>query len=292
MRSGVILVAALALAACGKSEKPPEGQVIATIDGQEVTVHDLRAEIDQIPDRGGTAPRKLVEAVALANILDRKMLAAEAGKRNLEKNPDYLLARARADEALLVQALQVDIQKQVKPISREIAQKFVSDNPQMFGDRKIFVLDQLQFLRPANIDQLALGDAKSMADVEAVLAAANIDYRRAPQKVDALVADPRLTSELVRNIGNPEPFMYADQRPGAPVPIMAISTVSAAKTEPYIGEKAISYAQALLAGEETKKALQTQLKGWKAAYKDKIVYAKGFGPPAAAGVAPAAAPAP
>lgn len=299
MRSHVLIsaaFAALALAGCGKSDKPPEGQVVATVDGTEITVHDLRAEIQQIPNAGGDAPRKLVESVALANIIDRKMLAAEAGKRNLDKTPDYLLARARAEEALLVQALQTDIQKQIKPISREIAQKYVAEHPQMFGNRKIFKLDQIQFLRPANLDELPLGDANSMAEVEKVLQDANIDYRRAPQQVDTLVANPQLTSEVIRLSGSTEPFLYVDQTPGAPVPIIAISTVSASKTEPFIGERAISFAQSLLAGEEIKKALDSQFKGWKTAYKDKIVYAKGYGPPVlpqakAATPAPAAAPA-
>jgi EpsD family peptidyl-prolyl cis-trans isomerase len=302
VRSCFLVSAALAtltLAGCGNSKKPPEGQVVATVDGTEVTIHELNAEIAQIPNRGGDAPRKLVESVALARVVERKMLAAEAGKRDLGKNPQYLIAKARADETLLVQALQAEIQGKVKPIPRESAQKFVADNPQVFGDRKILTLDQIQFLRPVNIDQLPFKDAKTMAEVEKILVDANIEYRRAPQQLDTLTVNPALTKEILRlsAVADAEPFMFADQPAGAPAPIIYVNQVTASKTEPFTGERAISYAQNILANREIQKALATQLKAWQTEYKDKIVYAKGYGPPElpkpATGkpAAPAAAPA-
>lgn len=301
MRSSRIIVTALSmasiltLAACDKGGKAPEGQVVATVDGKDVTIHELNAEINQIPNRGGDAPRKLVESVALARVIERKMLAQEASKLGLDKNPQFLLAKARTDEALLVQALQADIQKKVKPVPRESAQKFVTDNPQVFGDRKIFTLDQIQFLRPANIDQLPFKDAKSMEEVEKILVDANIEYRRAPQQLDSLTVNPALTNEITRlsAAANAEPFMFADQPAGAPAPIIYVNTVTATKTAPFIGEKAISYATEILQRQEIQKSLGTQLKAWQDAYKAKIVYGKGYSAPAlpkpaAAAKAPAA----
>jgi EpsD family peptidyl-prolyl cis-trans isomerase len=289
------MAAALVIAGCGKSDKPPEGQVVATVDGTEVTIHELKAEIDRLPNRGGKAPRELVEAVALASVIERKMLTAEAAKRDLDKNPQYLLAKTRTDEVLLVQALRADIQKNVKPVPRDLGQKFVADNPQLFGDRKILTLDQIQFLRPANMDQLPIAEAKTMGEVEKILSDANVAYRRAPEQIDTLTVSPKLTAEILRlsAAADSEPFMFVDQPAGAPAPIVFINTVAATKTEPFIGEAAISYAQRLLERENVQKALMTQLKEYQAAYKDKIVYAKGYGPPALpqSGAAPAAAPA-
>ena len=274
-------VAALALTGCGNSKKAPEGQVVAVVDGKEVTIHELNAEIAQIPNRGGDAPRKLVESVALARVIERKMLSEEAAKRKLDKNPQFLLAKARTDETLLVQALQADIQQKVKPVAREIAQKFVADNPQVFGDRKIFTLDQIQFLRPANIDQLPFKDAKSMAEVEKILVDANVEYRRAPQQLDSLTVNPALTNEITKlsAAANAEPFMFADQPAGAPVPVIYVNTVTATKTQPFTGERAISYAQNVLQRQEIQKSLAAELKGWQEAYKAKITYGKGYGPP-------------
>jgi hypothetical protein len=186
-------------------------------------------------------------------------------------------------------------------VPRDLAQKFVSDNPQVFADRKIFTLDQIQFLRPANIDQLPLKDAKTMAEVEKILVDANIEYRRAPQQLDSLTVNPALTTEISRlsAAANAEPFMFADQPAGAPAPVIYVNNVTATKTEPFIGEKAVAYATNILQRQEIQKTLAAQLKTWQDAYKSKIVYGKGYGPPvfpkppgAKAAAAPAAAPAP
>ncbi|GGE03519.1 hypothetical protein GCM10011529_07500 [Polymorphobacter glacialis] len=291
-------VALLALSACNKSAKLPEGQVVATVDGTDVTIHELNAEIAMIPNKGANAPRKLVESVALARVVERKMLAKEATKLALDKNPQFLLARTRTDEGLLVQALQSDIQRKVSPTTREAAQKFVAENPQVFGDRKIFTLDQIQFLRPANIDQLPFKDAKTMAEVEDILVNANLEYRRAPQQLDSLTVAPALTNQIVKLSSNPnaEPFMFADQPAGAPVPVIYVNHVTNTKTQPFTGERAIAYAQNVLQRQEIQKRLASELKKWQDAYKSKIVYAKGYAAPdltapgakpAASGAAPA-----
>ena len=271
----------LALSACGNSGKLPDGQVVATVNGKDVTIHELNTEIGLIPNQGDDSLRKLVESVALARVIERKMLVQEAAKRKLDQNPQFLLARQRINETLLVQALQGDVQQKVTATPRENAQKFVAQNPQVFADRKIFTLDQIQFLRPANIDELPLKEAKTMSDVEKILVGANIEYRRAPQQLDSLTVNPELTTEIVRlsSMVNPEPFMFADQPEGAPAPIIFINSVTNAKTQPFIGERAITYAQNILQRQEIQKRLGTELKAWTEAYKSKIVYAKGYGPP-------------
>lgn len=288
------------LTACGDSKKAPEGQVVATIDGKEVTIHEVNAEIGLLPNRGGDAPRKLIESVALARVLERRMLAEEATKRNLDKNPQFLLARQRVEEGLLVQALQGDIQQKVLAATRESAQKFVAENPTIFGDRKIFTIDQIQFLRPANINDLPFKEAKTMAAVERILTDANIEFRRAPQQLDSLTTNPALVKEVTRlsETGTGEPFMFVDQPAGAPAPVIYVNNVTSTKIQPFTGEKAISYAQNILQRQEVQKRLQSELKTFQDSYKAKIVYAKGYGPPqlpkpAAAGAAkPATAPAP
>lgn len=279
LRLAVAGTALLALASCGDSKKTPEGQVVATVDGKDVTIHELNAEIAQLPGREGV-PRKLVEQVALQRLIERKMLTKEAQKRNLDKNPQFLLIRQRADETLLVQALQADIQGKVPATTREAAQKFVADNPQIFGDRKIFTLDQIAFLRPNNLDQLPLKDAKSMTDVERVLTDANIDYRRAPQQLDSVALAPQLTDQIVKltNSANPEPFMYIDQPPGAPAPVAFVNMVTGVKNQPFTGERAVAFAQQVLQRQEVQKRLAEALKKWQEEYKAKIQYAKGYEP--------------
>ena len=300
MARGVLLggamTAVLLVAACDGASKAPSGQVVATVDGKEVTIHEMNAEMQGLPKAADADKLKLIQSVALARVIERKTLVAEAQKRKLDKNPQFLLARERANDTLLVQALQADVVKGQPAVTREAAQKFISDNPSIFGDRKIYMLDQIQFLRPANFETLGLKDAKTMGDVEKLLADANIEYRRAPQQIDSLTTDPRLIDVIgkvtVQSKG--EPFMLANQPQGAPAPVIYINLVTDTKTQPFIGEKAIAYAQQILQRQGTEKRLQDALKTFTDAAKPKIVYAKGYGPPVfpkAPAAPPAGAPA-
>lgn len=289
-------VSLLALAACNKGDKLPDGQVVATVDGTEVTIHELNAEMAMIGNRATGAPPKLVESVALQRVIERKMLSDEATKLKLDKNPQFLLAKQRTDEGLLVQALQQDIQAKVPAATREAAQKFVAENPQVFGDRKIFTLDQIQFLRPSNIEQLPLKQAKTMAEVERVLVDANIEYRRAPQQLDSLVINPALTKEITKiaATANGEPFIFSDQPQGAPVPVLYVNNITNTATQPFTGEKAITYAQNLIQRQDVQKRLAAELKKIQDTYKPKIKYAKGYAAPDLSkvpGAKPAATPA-
>ena len=185
-------VAALTLTACSNDAKAPEGQVVATVDGKDVTIHEVNAEIGGMGSQAQSAPRKLVEAVALSRVIERKMLAAEARTKKLDQSPQFVLAKTRADENLLVQALQAEVAGKVNQTPREGAQKFISDNSIMFAERRIMTLDQIQFLRTPKSAALPLKEAKTMQDVERLLLEQNIEYRRAPQQIEVreVVGEP------------------------------------------------------------------------------------------------------
>lgn len=282
-RTSLLMMAATAalLAGCSKDADKPDGQVVAKIDGRDVTIHEVNQEISSLGAQAQGAPRKLVEAVGLARVIERKMLAQEARNRKLDQSPQFVLAKTRNDENLLVQALQAEVAGKVAETPREQAQKFVEENPVIFGDRRILTLDQIQFLQPPNFGALPLKDAKSMQAVERVLLDANIEYRRAPQQLDSLILDPRLSTEVIRMAKGPngEPFMFTDQPAGAPAPIVYVNVVSNMKVEPFTGERAIAYAQQLIERQEIARRLQAELTKLREAVKGKITYANGLDTP-------------
>ncbi|OSZ65280.1 hypothetical protein CAP39_12445 [Sphingomonas sp. IBVSS1] len=277
----LLSAAGLLLAACNEKTGKPEGQVVATVDGQEVTINEVSMEANGIANQAGGVSQKLIESVGLARVIERKMLAAEARKRKLDQSPQFVLAKARNDENLLVQALQAEVAGKVSTTPREQAQKFIEENPIIFGDRRILILDQIQFLQTPLMEKIPLAEAKNMVAVERMLLDANIEFRRAPQQIDTLLLDPRLSKEIVRLAQGPngEPFMFTDQPAGAPAPIVYINVVSEQKTEPFIGERAISYAQQLIQRQEISKRLQAELTRLRELNKGKIIYAAGYDTP-------------
>ena len=96
------------LAAChGAAQREggaPVGQVIAVVDGQEITVRNLEAEL------GGLAPadpkaRAAAQQAALQAIVSRIILADAARAQGLDKTPEFALRKQAAIDALLAQSL-------------------------------------------------------------------------------------------------------------------------------------------------------------------------------------------
>jgi EpsD family peptidyl-prolyl cis-trans isomerase len=301
---GLLLVAtaALALAGCeklgiGGGGGEPKGQVVATLDGQEITVLEVNAEL------AGTAippsmSRRDAEKVALENILTRRMLSKVAEERELHKRPEFLLQERRASEQLRVQSLARDIASKVVTPTRDEADKFISENPYLFANRQFFIMDQIQFLRPANIEKLGLEGADTMAEVEQILTGAGIQFRRQPASLDSLGANPAFVKEVTNVLAkNPqELFMFATRPEGAPAPVVLVNQVKEARVQPFVGDKAREYAVNYLRNERIQNALKSEVERQQKSQKERVVFQSGWEPakkkPGAANAAGMQVPAP
>ena len=103
--AGLMLALSLALAACGKgggAEKPPErGDVaVATVDNQTIWASDVKREAVTQGLIGEGEPLEVTSDIfhrVLDQVIDQKLLAGEALKRKLDKDPmaERRLAAAR-----------------------------------------------------------------------------------------------------------------------------------------------------------------------------------------------------
>jgi EpsD family peptidyl-prolyl cis-trans isomerase len=304
----LVATAALALAGCSKlgigGSGEPKGQVVATLDGQEITVLEVNAELSGTPIPPAMSRRE-AEKLALENILTRRMLSKAAEERELDKRPEFLLQERRASEQLRVQSLARDIASKVVTPTRDEADKFISENPYLFANRQFFIMDQIQFLRPDNIDKLGLESAKTMAEVEQILTANQIQFRRQPASLDSLAANPAFVKEVTGVLAkNPqELFMFATRPEGAPAPVVLVNQVKETRAQPFVGDKAREYAVNYLRNERIQNALKAEVERQQKSQKERVVFQAGWEPakkkpgaPKAAGMdvpgATAATPAP
>jgi EpsD family peptidyl-prolyl cis-trans isomerase len=282
---GLLLVAAaaLALAGCEKlgigGDKAPTGQVVATLDGQEITVLEVNAELQGSPIPPSMSRRE-AEKLALENIITRRMLSKAAEEREVDKRPEFLLQERRAAEQLRVQALARDIAAKVVTPTRDEAEKFIAENPYLFANRTFFIMDQIQFLRPENVDKLGLEGAKTMPEVEAVLNANNIEFRRQPASLDTLSANPAFVKEVTTLLArNPEElFMFATRPQGAPAPVVLVNQVKESRPQPFTGDKAREFAVNYLRNERIQAALRTEVERQQKTQKERVVFQAGWEP--------------
>jgi len=100
--AAIMLAGTALLAGCGNGGEAEleKGQVVATVNGKDVTVHELNAELQGV-DLPSGAQRKAVEQAALQQVVQRRILADIARERGLDKTPMFLLQEKRAEETIL-----------------------------------------------------------------------------------------------------------------------------------------------------------------------------------------------
>lgn len=285
---GLLPVACIALGACDmlKGEaKAPTGQVVATVDGDEITVAELRAELAGMNISDPQA-RKSAEQRALQMIVNRKILAKAAEEQKLDKTPEFAMQEQRAMESLRANALQERIVESVPAPTRDEARTFMAAHPHMFGERKIFVVDQIRTPMPR--DQQFIKDLeplKTLEEVDALLKSRNIAYQRGTDRIDALGSNPELVSAIVKLPPN-EVFVV----PGGQ--LLLINRIRETRVEPFTGDTALKAATEMLRRQRIREAVEKQFSGLVKQAESTVRYNKAYDPKASAKPAPKTAQSP
>ena len=276
-----VMTAALLLAGCGGGEEEgtlAKGQTVASVNGKEVTVHELNAELMGVNLPQGER-RKQVEQAALQSVVGRTILADIARERGIDKSPSYLMQQRRANENLLVQMLRADIASKLPPPTREDATAYMNRNPDLFAQRKIYSLDQIQFEMPEDMSAIRrLEPLKTMEQVEQQLIQDRIQYRRGSGRLDTVGTNPEMIRQIARL---PDGEIFIVPQRGSVV----ASRITGVQVVPFEGEEAVNYAMNLLQNDRMRQATERELKAKVEEARKTIKYQKGYEPPAAQGAA-------
>ncbi len=278
--------AAIGLAACGNSggsDSIPEGQTVARVDGKDVTIHELNAELRGAQLPSGAA-RKPYEQAALQRIIDRRILADLAREKKLDDSPDFVLMKQRAEETVLVELLQQNIATSTKKPSIQDAKSFITANPTLFANRKVLTVDQIVFQVPQDQKKLQeLAPLKTLTDVEKWLIDNGIQYRRQPTQLDTLQVPPEMAAKIM---ALPAGEVFVVPTNGA----VSANLITDSKAQPVTGDQATNVAMRMLSNKAIAAAASKELEAEVKKRREGVKYQAGFAPPKAPG-APAAKPA-
>jgi len=255
--------------------------VVATVGGKEITQLELQAELAGVntPD---AKTRKLAEQQAVQMIVTRTILAEAARKQQLDKTPDFALQQQRTIDGLLVQTLQNKLANAVPAPSDDEAQRYITDHPDIFAQRKIFVVDTIRMARPTDPKVIqGLQPLKTLPDVEAYLTANHIEHGRTSGNIDAVGVNPDMIAQIVKLPPN-EVFLY--QANGA----VLVNQIRETHIVPFEGDQATKYALALIKRQRTQEAVQRGLKQIVTQAANTVRYNDAYRPPAQAAAPPVA----
>ncbi len=269
------LLAATLLAGC---DKQPEGQVIAVVNGDEITLQELNTELGntQLPE--GVAKDEIRNR-ALDNIVSRRLLAGVAKEQGIDDSPEYIMRRQQLDEALLVQMLAQRTARPMKQPSGQEIDDFVAKNPQMFASRAVLTLDQIRFPTPANQDYVkALAPAKTMAEVVTILNRLGIRFERGPAQIDTATMPAEMFQQIT-SVGSREPFVV----PGSGA--VSVNQMVSSRPTPLAENQVTPAATAIIQRRNLAEELNAMAKSARA--EAGIAYQQGFAAPKTAATNPA-----
>lgn len=140
----LMLLTAFNLSACG-DQKKKTGQVVARINGDEITAPQLEAELryaSRLQD-DSAAPPQAVREQAMEALVDRQLLLDEALRNKIDRDPALIQIIERFKTQAIVQAyLESKAGDPERPGKAEIDSYFQA-HPEMFAHRKMFEVEQL-----------------------------------------------------------------------------------------------------------------------------------------------------
>jgi EpsD family peptidyl-prolyl cis-trans isomerase len=282
------LVAGLGLttAGCDKIKQTIKGksggQVVATVEGQEITSLELRSELS-----GFSSPdpkvMKAAQDQALQQIIIRDLLAIRAKQQKLDKLPQFSLQVRRGERTLLAQMYESKLFQGVAPPTRQEAENYVANNPVKFANRKIYILDRIA--APAGqISKDQLVALKSLEELKTMLDSRGIGYQESAAAIDSLTAETD-TVQGVEKLPPGEVFIFPEGN------AYIFNRVSQVRNVPFRGELAINFATDQLRKLQAEDFVRTQILAMRRAAEANITYAKGYKPENPdAGVAPVKGP--
>lgn len=182
MLAGVLAaLAAFPAAQASGTRKVASGktQVVAKVDGREITISDLRSEMARL----GLSPNNQdAERVALENIVNRRLLASAARAANFHRQPEALRRMAAAQEQALADLYVTTASQPPEPTRAEI-EDYIAANPTLFASRKIYNFTVLRLPTEAfdpDKQTPLFDDAKDFSALAAMLKETGVVYAEAP----------------------------------------------------------------------------------------------------------------
>jgi EpsD family peptidyl-prolyl cis-trans isomerase len=185
-RVGLVISAAflasIAVSGCGKKDeqaKKPSTQVIAKVDSEEISVHQLNAVLSKA---SGVSQENVGQAKwdILGTLIDQQLAVNQAIEKRLDRKPEILTAVERAKREILSRAyLQEIAAAQTKPTSEEVRNYFAA-HPELFEQRRIFKLQEISLQKnDAGLPTLRdkVSTSKSLEEIVGWLKSNNIAFK-------------------------------------------------------------------------------------------------------------------
>ncbi len=271
-RTARLLTAVVTISMLQGCDNAPTGQVIAIVNGEEITQQELNAELEQLQSEPA-GEKSAIRKQVLQQIVDRRLMAQVAKEERIDRDPLYVIRERRLQEELLVQMYGKKAADATRVPNSAAVQKYMQANPNKFSQRTAYIVDQISFEMPDDPAVLKqLESTKTLAEVEQALLSLKIPFGKGKNSIDSFsVPAPVMKQILALPAG--EPFIIPTQGK------VVVSVITGRQPVAVNDREVAPLAAQSMRAENLGKVLQARLDEAKA--KAKITYQDDFAPVAA-----------
>lgn len=145
-RMAIVGALLAALSACGGGQDAATdkaGQAVATVNGQDVTVHQLNYQLARMPGAAQAADPMAIKRQAADQLVTRQLLLERARAQKLDRDPAVMLALEEGRQQLLAQAYLERVVVQASAPTDDEVRKYFDEHPLKYAQRKLFLMRQV-----------------------------------------------------------------------------------------------------------------------------------------------------
>lgn len=185
------LVFSVMLAGCGESSAPTEsdtevktkqssGQVLARVNGDEITIYELNNELSRV--KITEENREKISRNMLKSLVTRTIFEQNAKKLKLDRTPQVMMEIERSKSTILAKTYMQSQMLKVPEVSRSEAESYIFDNPYMFADRAYYTFDTIilpnKYLTKERRESWE--KVTNLDEIESILLQEGLEYKRMP----------------------------------------------------------------------------------------------------------------
>lgn len=259
-------IAALVLLSGCKAE--PKGQIVAIVNGEEISLQEISAEA--VGRTFAPGDKKQLQRDILDMLIDRKVMVQQARKIGLDKTPEYARQSRKIGDDLVTALYTRNIAQALPPPDNKDVMLYIDQYPSEFAKREKLVIDEIQFVPPKDVKRLAgLSSTHSIDAMAADLTLAGIPFSRGVAELDTSNLDPAIVQKI-RRLPVREPIVLSSGK------TFIAGAVIAHEPIPTPSDQAQKVAAAAVTGKALDREQKAQIA--LARSKAKIRYLPGFGP--------------
>lgn len=251
----------LMLSGCSDEAEKPATQIVAKVNDDEITVHQLNSAVAKIPNvtaENADAVRKEV----LEKLINQQLAVQQAEKNKLDRSAEVVMMMDAAEREILTKAYLGQLVANLPQPSDAETSKFYDEHPELFAERRIYKLQEILIpTKDAPVDQIKQqASGKSMEEIANWLKSQNIAFR------------PNSATRAAEQISLPMLDQVASMKDGETKVIetpeaMTIVHLVASEPAPVSKEIAMQRIPRFLANEQAKTAINEDLERLKSIAK-------------------------